>query len=70
MKGNTKRGVSWCDSCDSDKVQHGVKCSVCGIRSKSSKLKKTKLKIEDYGGYFMTNEQIKANRIDAYEIIL
>ncbi len=69
MKGNTKRGLSWCDSCDGDKVQHGVKCFVCGTRSKYSKLKKPKLKIEDYGGRFMTKEEIIADRIDAYKII-
>jgi len=69
MKGNTKRGVSWCDSCDSDKVQHGVKCSVCGVRSKSTKLRTTKLRIEDYGGRFMASNEIKENRIKAYKII-
>lgn len=43
MKSNYKREKYWCGNCDAEIVEHGKKCSHCGVRN-GEKTKKPKHK--------------------------
>lgn len=40
MTRQPKRGLSWCDTCDTAKVADGARCKVCRKRQGRKRLKK------------------------------